>query len=335
MPNEKGNEREQTAESFFSSHAKRLAEIPVKAVVLLKDKEGNPLNPRRRLTGKRDDSDVQLRGEMNVDDLIVMQAGKPTFTAIQPITVVDLSERDENGNITTERYGLLNGDRRIMASKLAKNATIIANVIDGPIDDDAAVDYMLLTDQSRNFNTLAKALVVADKHKVDPAYYTIQRLSELTGVAPSTVETMILLAEMEPSVQQAVAAYDRDGGKSGGYPLSAIRQLPRGPENAKVREHVSKQAMATDTNGKSKPIRRKDVKGAVARAKADLFGEQVSLSTELEALPAAEHLTKLRAVMQVIHKDWSAISASERMQILAVLKQESILVEQRAKKGAK
>lgn len=114
-----------------------------------------------------------------------------------PITVIDSS----NGKT---RYTLIDGERRLKATKLAGLTTIKAFVRDDLINDKTTlVDAIIANTQRSDLNPVEEA--ESFRRLVQEAGFTQARVAKLMGKSQSYVSFRLRLLELEPEIQQFFA----------------------------------------------------------------------------------------------------------------------------------
>jgi ParB family chromosome partitioning protein len=134
----------------------------------------------------------QPRQNSDDDSLLELASSIKELGVIQPITVRE---------VTSDRYQLIAGERRVRASKIAGLSTIPAYV---RIADDQALLEMALTENIQRLDLDPIEIAISYQRLIEECRLTQEKLSERVGKKRSTITNNLRLLKLPAEIQLAL-----------------------------------------------------------------------------------------------------------------------------------
>lgn len=159
----------------------------------------------------------QARKQFDEESLWKLAESMRQEGLIQPITVRKLlpmaGDREDPG------YELVSGERRMRAAKLLGWNTLEARVISVISEGEVAAKGLIENLQRENLNAIEEAEGFSLLNRVDPTYWTQERISEVTGKSRPYISQSLSLLRLPEAIKEDV----RQSFYSRGHALEIVR----------------------------------------------------------------------------------------------------------------
>lgn len=192
-----------------------LSRIPIHAIL------PSPYQARRLFD---EDSLLALAESMKQEGLIQPITVRPVVqriseAAADPLNEVDIVISPPVSLAIPPLYELVSGERRLRAAKLLGWKTIEARVITVISEGEAAAKGLIENLQRADLNPVEEAEGFALLNRVDPSYWTQERIASVAGKSRSYVTQSMSLLDLPSSIQEDI----RRGTYSRGHGLELAR----------------------------------------------------------------------------------------------------------------